>query len=60
MFLIDEKILRETVIYYGGYKIRACVLRFSLWGDSSFTAKQQVVFIAKQYEDIPFEEICLN
>tara|TARA_B100001094_G_C18097511_1_gene753805 strand:- start:769 stop:951 length:183 start_codon:yes stop_codon:yes gene_type:complete len=60
MFIIDEKILQETIIFYAGYKIRACTLRFSLWQDNYSVAEQQVVFISKQFKNVPFQEICLN
>ena len=60
MIIIDEKILQETVIYYAGYKIRACTLRFCLWEDNHTQIEQQVVFISKQLKNTPFQEICLN
>ncbi len=60
MFIIDEKILQETVIYYAGFKIRACTLRFCLWQDNHTVIEQKVVFIVKQFKNIPFQEICLN
>ena len=58
--MINESLLRETIILYAGYKIRACVIMFSLCTEPKNSIQQQVIFISKHHKSTPFSEICLN
>ena len=58
--MINERLLRETIILYAGYKIRACVIMFSICTEPKNSIQQQVIFISKYNKGTPFLEICLN
>lgn len=54
--LIETKI-EEKIIYYSGYRIRLCLIRFEI---NKSVSEQQVAFISKHEEGTTFCEICFN
>jgi len=53
----SETKISEKLIFYAGYRIRICIIRFE---HNKSVSEQMISFIAKNTEGVPLCEICLN